>query len=429
MVNNGNATTGRFGRRRFLKATGAGAVAVGLAGCSDNGVDEDVFKIGHLAPLELDMGIGSEWSADIAVEQLNDAGGVMDTEVEVVHADTAATPSEGVRQAEQLVESENVDVLIGTHASEVALAIIDYVAEARIPFLSTGTAAPEVSTQNMGTDYERYEMVFRPGPANSSYQVRQFGRYAEYLNDEHGWTTWANLAENAAWTQFFTDNLPDQLEDRGFNVPYNERISSETDDFAPILNAIEDAGAEICVKQFSLLPGTGMLAAWRDNEYPFAQEGVSVPSMSPQYWDDTNGGCEYECTAETGGAGAPINDQTVAFTEEYASRHGDDRPSLPMYMGYCTYDAVNLYSEVVESVGTFDYANDLQTIVDELKGVNYEGVAGPIEFGQEGSEFPHDVIADEGGQPFPVTQWIDGGKEAVFPREFATADHQAAPWI
>jgi len=422
--------SGSFGRRNFLKAAGAGAVAVGLAGCADDDVDESVFKIGHLAPLELDMGIGSEWSAEIAVDEINEAGGIMDTEVELVHADTAATPSEGVRQAEELVESENVDLLLGTHASEVALAIIDFVAETRIPFLSTGTAAPEVSTENMGSDYERYEMVFRPGPINSSYQVRDFGRYAEYLNDEHGWTSFAQLAENAAWTQFFTDNLPDELEQRDFEVPYNERISSETDDFSPILNEIEDVEADVVFKQFSLLPGTGMLSAWRDNEYPFAQEGVSVPSMSPQYWDDTNGGCEFECTAESGGAGAAeITDRTLPFTDEYVSRHGDDRPSLPMYMGYCTYDGIHLYKEAIEAAGTFDYVNDLNSIVEELQGMEFEGAAGPIRFGEEGSEFPNDVVGGEGEQPFPITQWIDGEKESVFPRDIASADHQAAPWI
>lgn len=441
MVNNSRDGSNRrnslgvrsLGRRNFLKATGAGAVGVGLAGCGGNGNGDggDTLTIGHLAPLELDMGAGSERSADIAVDELNDDGGVMDTDVEIIHADTSAIPSEAARQAETLVQDENVDVLVGAHASEAALAILDFVAEARIPFLTTGTASPEISTQHMAQDYERYEMIFRPGPANSAYQVEELGNYAEYLNDEYGWTTFAQLAEQAAWTQFFTDNLPDELGDRGFDTVYNERISSETDDFSPILDNIEDAGADVVFKQFSLLPGTGMLSQWRNSEYPFAQEGVSVPSMSPEYWDDTEGGCEFETTAESGGAGAsPITDLTQPFTEEYVSRHSDERPTLPMYMGYCTYDGILMYANAVERAGTFDYRNNLQDILDELRGADFTGTTGQIAFGEEGSEFPNDVLAaSAGGAEFPVTQWVDGGKEIVFPRDIASADHQAAPWI
>jgi branched-chain amino acid transport system substrate-binding protein len=85
--------TGRsIGRRQFLGAVGGGA-AVSVAGClGGEEVDEDVVTIGHLAPLELDMGIGSERSAEIAVDEINDDGGIMDTEVELVSVNTDATP-------------------------------------------------------------------------------------------------------------------------------------------------------------------------------------------------------------------------------------------------------------------------------------------------------------------------------------------------
>ena len=426
--NSGGST--RWGRRGFLATAGTGAAAA-LAGCLGGGeADEDVVTIGHLAPLELDMGIGSERSAEIAVDEINDDGGIMDTEVELISVDTAATPSEGTRQAEDLVGQENVDVLIGAHASEVALAIVEFVADAGIPFLTTGTAAPEIFTQHTAEDYETYKMVFRPGPTNSAYQVDELGEYAEYLNDEHGWTTFAQLAEEAAWTGFFTENLPPELEDRGFEVPYNERIASDTDDYTPILNSIEGEGADAVFKQFSLLPGTGMLSSWRANEYPFAQEGVSVPSMSPEYWNDTNGGCEFETTAESGAGGvAEITDRTGPFVSEYAARHSEERPTAPMYMGFSTYDAIYIYKEAVERAGTFDYREELDVIADELLETDFTGTVGPVRFGEPDSEFPNDVIGGDDGAQFPVTQWIDGGKECVFPREFATADHQLADWL
>ena len=420
--------TGRsIGRRQFLGAVGGGA-AVSVAGClGGEEVDEDVVTIGHLAPLELDMGIGSERSAEIAVDEINDDGGIMDTEVELVSVNTDATPSEGLREAEGLIEGENVDVLVGTHASEVTLAMLDLVAESGTPFLVTGSADPEVFSQH-ADEYEQYQMVFRPGPLNSVYQIEELADYAEYLNEEHGWTTFAQLAEEAAWTGVFSEELPSAFEDRGFEVPYNERIASDTDDFSPILGNIESAGAEVIMKQFSLLPGTGMLSSWRANEYPFAQEGVSVPSMSPEYWNDTNEGCEYETTGESGAAGVTeLTENTIPFAEEYESRHAEERPTGPMYMGFSTYDAINVYRDAVERAGTFDYREELDAIVDAMIDTEYTGTTGVIEFGDADSEFPHDVLPDR--TSYPITQWIDGGKECVFPREAATADHVAPEWL
>jgi branched-chain amino acid transport system substrate-binding protein len=416
-----------IGRREFLGTVGSGA-AVSVAGCLGDEVDEDVIRIGHLAPLELDMGIGSERSAEIAVDEINDDGGIMDTEVELVSVNTEAIPSEGLREAEGLIEGENVDVLVGTHASEVTLAMLDLVSEVGIPFLVTGSADPEVFSQHAAEEYQEYRMVFRPGPLNSVYQIEELADYAEYLNEEHGWTTFAQLAEEAAWTGVFSEELPSAFEDRGFEVPYNERIASDTDDFSPILGNLEGEDVEVIMKQFSLLPGTGMLSSWRANEYPFAQEGVSVPSMSPEYWDDTNGGCEYETTGESGAAGvAELTENTVPFAEEYESRHSEERPSGPMYMGFGTYDAIHVYSEAVERAGTFDYREELDTIVDAMLETEYTGTTGVIEFGDSDAEFPNDVLPDQ--TIYPITQWIDGGKECVFPRESATADHIAPEWL
>jgi branched-chain amino acid transport system substrate-binding protein len=61
-----------------------------------------------------------------------------------------------------------------------------------------------------------------------------------------------------------------------------------------------------------------MLSTWGANNYPFGEEGINVASMSPQYWGDTNGGCLYETTSESGAAGvAPITEKTVPFAKKY----------------------------------------------------------------------------------------------------------------
>ncbi len=94
----------RTDRRTFLRIAGSGAIATAIAGCSDTAEptasdtdssgnetddgepsdDTGVVKIGHLAPLELPIGLGSQRSADVAVAELNENGGVLDSRVRLV---------------------------------------------------------------------------------------------------------------------------------------------------------------------------------------------------------------------------------------------------------------------------------------------------------------------------------------------------------
>jgi len=59
----------------------------------------------------------------LAVEELNAAGGVLGRKVELVVRDDGGNPGDAVRVAEELIARENVDVLMGTFASHVGLAV------------------------------------------------------------------------------------------------------------------------------------------------------------------------------------------------------------------------------------------------------------------------------------------------------------------
>ncbi|ARS88707.1 ABC transporter substrate-binding protein [Natrarchaeobaculum aegyptiacum] len=428
----GTVTDG-LDRRTFLGAAGAGAVAT-VAGClgDDNG---DVVRVGHIANVQADMGAGSENSGQLAVDELNDADGIMDQDVEFISVDSQSDPGHALTEVEGLVEQDNVDVVIGTFVTEVMQGITDYVAEMDVPFLITGSADPVTLTDTVAVDYDRYRNIFRSGPINSDFQAEASADYAEFLNDEYGWTDVALVMDDAAWTEPFSEILPGELEDRGFDVVLEDRLAPGTDDWAPVNSSIADSGADFVLRFFAHNVGTGMLVNWRENEYEFSIEGIHVPGMSPEFWDDSEGAALYETTSQSGGGGAAeMTEETMPFVDAYEAEYGDDRPSLPMYMGFNTYDAVHVYKEAVERAGTTDYQADIDVIVDELLETDHTGAAGEIEFYGEGDEYPHDVVemrTDDGViSNFPVTQWQEGGEiECVYPLEFASADHVAPEWM
>ncbi|SEH11927.1 branched-chain amino acid transport system substrate-binding protein [Natronorubrum sediminis] len=420
-------------RRRFLAATGAGAVMTTVAGCAGRGGDDDVFRIGHIGPTTQPMGIGSEQSAEIAVDQIDE---ILDQEVELLTGDTEAEVDHAEAVIETMIVEDNIDLLVGTFVTEVTQGIMDFVAERDVPFIITGSADTETVVDYHGEDYETYKNIFRTGPINSSLQAESVVEYAEFLADEHGWTSFGLLRDDAAWTVPFGDEIPGLFEETDLSLDYETAADIETDDFTSYYDSFESEGVDVVLRIAAHANGANLVSTWQ-GEYNFAMEGIHVTSMSPEFWDQTNGACLYESTGQAGAGGVTEmsdGDETMSFVEAYQEEYGDEEPSMPMYMGFNTYDAINFYKEAVEDAGTADYDDDLDDIVDAMLSLTYDGTAGEISLYGEDDEYPHDVqeVRDEDDRivNFPITQWQEGGEvECVFPETYATADHQAPDWM
>ncbi len=64
---------------------------------------------------------------ELAVEEINAAGGMLGRKLEVISRDDNGNPGDAVRVAEELVSREKVDLmLIGTFLSHIGLAVTDF---------------------------------------------------------------------------------------------------------------------------------------------------------------------------------------------------------------------------------------------------------------------------------------------------------------
>jgi branched-chain amino acid transport system substrate-binding protein len=73
----------------------------------------------------------------LALEQINAAGGVNGRPMEFVTRDDAGKPDVGVTQANELVNSEHVDLLAGTILSNVGVAVADFAKQHKMYFMAT----------------------------------------------------------------------------------------------------------------------------------------------------------------------------------------------------------------------------------------------------------------------------------------------------
>jgi len=94
----------------------------------------------------------------LALEQVNAAGGVHGRPVEVVSRDDNGNPGDAVRVAEELTVREQAQVLFGTYLSNVGLAVADFAKQRQVPFL----AAEPLTDKITWSQGNRYTFRLRP---------------------------------------------------------------------------------------------------------------------------------------------------------------------------------------------------------------------------------------------------------------------------
>jgi len=95
---------------------------------------------------------------ELAVEQINAAGGIGGKKLELVIRDDNANPGDAVRAAEELVSRERVDLLTGTFLSHIGLALTDFAKQKKVFFLAAEPLTDKITWQNGN----RYTFRLRP---------------------------------------------------------------------------------------------------------------------------------------------------------------------------------------------------------------------------------------------------------------------------
>ena len=136
-------------KMQFNKMLGA---AVVLALVAPLGVvhAQGVIKIGEINSYKAQPAFLEPYKKgmELAVEEINAAGGVNGKKLELVIRDDNANPGEAVRAAEELVSREKVDVLTGSFLSHIGLALTDFAKQKKFFFLAAEPLTDKIVWQN-----------------------------------------------------------------------------------------------------------------------------------------------------------------------------------------------------------------------------------------------------------------------------------------
>ena len=95
---------------------------------------------------------------ELAVEEINAAGGLIGKKVVLITRDDNANPGDAVRAAEELVSREQVDVLTGAFLSNIGLALTDFAKQKKFFYLASEPLTDKIVWQNGN----RYTFRLRP---------------------------------------------------------------------------------------------------------------------------------------------------------------------------------------------------------------------------------------------------------------------------
>jgi len=176
---------------------------------------QDTIKIGEINSYKAQPAFLEPYKKgwELAVEEINAAGGVMGKKLQVVSRDDNGNPGDAVRVAEELVSREGVALICGTFLSNTGLAVTDFAKQKKVFFLAAEPLTDKITWQNGN----RYTFRLRPNTyMQSAMLVPEAAKLKKkrwvvvYPNYEYGQSAAATFKEMLRKLQPDVEFLPDQ---------------------------------------------------------------------------------------------------------------------------------------------------------------------------------------------------------------------------
>ena len=422
--------------RAFLSA----AVAVALG----SGAHAEV-KVGFIGSLSSDTGLSTLRGAEMAIEELNAAGGVLGGQkITLVTADTGEDVTEGIKAYEYLAETEEVDFVISGSIDDVSLGWLPRMQEYRIPTLDTWTSYIGIIDMVV-EDPEGMAPYFMNIASDEALATLYINFGADVLKAKMGFESVVILAEDTAFGGAITGLVTDALAPVA-GIAVNDIITYDinTVDFAPIFAKAKASGADF-IYLVSSVNSQVVSSQYVKLQVPMVMTGINVAALGIEYWEDTGGaGGGISTLSPVPSVGFPLDPVSADFVERYQGKYST-RPKVPHFNGFNAYHGLKQAMAAAEEAGGFDDASawsramlgqDLILEKDGKLWLRYgfwqHGEVEPV----TGRTYPQNARFDleppfDTAQPsMVVIQWQeDGSVGVVYPPEYANMEFTVPSWV
>jgi branched-chain amino acid transport system substrate-binding protein len=358
-------------RRQALASAGAAVLAAGIARPAIAAKDPIMF--GYLPALtgpSSATGVGINRGIQLAVQELNAAGGIDGRLFELITRDTQSDPTKAVNGAAELIHGQKVSAVFGPVNSGESLAVVPLLARANTPQVHPCWV-------DSLTDSKKYPMCYRNAPTN-----QQIGGAANrYVVEVLKRKKVAVISDTTGYGTASVNAYVPMLKSLGAEVVYQGNVDAANPDLKPELLRMQSSGAE-AIMPWSV--NAGFLSRIINTR---GQMGWDVPIVGqttlgsgqtkdllekPEYWAKVY---PNNFRPVSFGPDGKLNDRAAAFLDRLKSAKVDVNDTLLWWVGV-GYDTPRMIAEAILATGP--EPAQIVGYLNQLKG--YPGVYGDITF-------------------------------------------------
>lgn len=350
----------KIGKRLVLSATLLAAAS---------GVWAQPIKVGWLSSLTGPLSsaaLAENQGVQLAVEEINKAGGILGRPIELLTRDTAGDPTKAVNFAQQLAFSDKVQFVIGPVNSGEGLAATPIIARAGVPNLVIGAIDELI-------DPVKYPRAFRVINTNRQW-ISTANDYALKVLKK---SKVAVIADTSGYGTASAKTAIELLEKAGVKPVYSVLIDPNKTDLSDEMAKARAAGADIVMPWSAATGLLGRLLNAR-GEMGWNVPVVGHPSLmaaqirkllnKPEYWE---GAYAAGYLSTTYGADGKLPERTQALVDKVRQKMGGGEIDVLFWWVAMGYDTVKIIEHAIKTAGSTDGAA-IQKVLEntrEFKGV------------------------------------------------------------
>ena len=327
-----------------------------LAACG--GDDGDAFRIGVMESLTgpgETYGTVANQAKQLAVDEINAAGGINGRMLELVVEDSKCNAQDAITAYNKLTDVDGVKIILGTSCSGAMLGAAPLAEEEGVVLFSGLATNPDIA--------EAGDYIFRTSMSDA-----QLGIDTGNLLWADGIRTLATINESTDYAEGVRRESVAQFEKRGGTVVAEERYPTDTTDFRSQLTKLlnENPDALHVAAQAEFAGGTIVKQARELGfEGPIYSDVVAVGTTALEIAGDAATGLK-AISADLDPSNNKAQDVLKNFREKY------DYVTLPWYLG-SAYDDVYITAECLKKTGDDQDADGFR---DCMYDITWSGAIG-----------------------------------------------------
>ena len=360
--------------RKMMKKTiavcMAAMMAMSIAACggtggSAKGGDDSTFIIGSMGPTSganASYGTSVKNGAQIAVDEINEAGGINGTKFELKFEDDQADAGVAANAYSKLY-SDNMDALLGATTSNACQAVNKLAQKDNILMVT-----PSGSTKDITEPDNVFRICFT--------DPLQGEKIADLVTDTLGYKNIAVLYDvSSDYGVGIHDAFVKQVKAKGAKIVSDQSFTSGDKDFNTQLTSIKSAKPDVI-----FVPGYYQEASFILTQAK--QLGIDIPFVGSDGWDGVTTQLGTNANIANGAIFLSpfFSADSAENVKNFVAKYQEEYKAVPDQFAADAYDGVYAIAKAYEKAGS----KDTNALIKAMKEIEVEGVTGKFSFDKTG---------------------------------------------